>query len=234
MTATKRLGQVPGHRAGWKLLVNGTPMPSDTEWEVVSTYGAVQTAVVMDKNDAPVFDRPAYVEAPNVNIVAWGRDEAGTVRIGIIRQPRPHADDPEQPDEDYHTPVVFGQIPMGFLEKILGETAEDAAKREAGEETGASVVISVTKPEYPWHNPNPTFVRTWSDLAFVEVDLKKIRKHESTRNEPIYSAEYITVPELLRRIRYGKDDAGAVYRMCTANSILMIFFATYPEFFAAL
>ena len=231
MTATKRLGKVPEHHAGWKLVINGTPMPSDTEWEVVSAYGAVQTAVVVDKKGSPVFDRPAYVEAPNVNIVAWGHDRDGTVRVGVIRQPRPHADDPERPRAEDHAAVVFGQIPMGFLEKILGETAEDAAKRETGEETGASVVISVTKPEYPWHNPNPTFVRSWSDLAFVEVDLAKIHEHESTRNEPIYSAEYITVPELLQRIRLGKDEAGAVYRMCTANSILMIFFATHPELF---
>lgn len=219
MTATKRLSACPSYKAGWELVVNGQTMPADTEWEARSPFGGVRTAVVVDKDGKPLFDRPGYIEAPNVNIIAWGKDSAGEVRVAVIRQPRPHADDPEQPSVHEHRPVVFGQIPMGFLEKVLGEKFEDAAKREAGEETGAGVVIGVKQPKYPWHNPNPTFVFTWSDLYFVEVDLAKVEALRFDRNEPIYSAEYVTVRELLRRIREGKDEKGAVYRMCTANSL---------------
>lgn len=233
MTATRRLEASPGYQAGWRLVVNGQEMPPETEWEVRSDrFGAVHTAVVLDKDEQPVFDRPAYIEAPNVNMIAYGRGKDGVVRVAVIRQPRPHADDPERPGVDGHPPVVFGQIPMGFAEKITGEKVEsssDAARREVGEETGASVILRVSQPAYPWHNPNPTFVRTWSDLWFVEVDLERIEDLRSTRNEPIYTAEYVTVPELLRRIRDGKDHQGAVYRMCTANSLWLIFFATFPE-----
>lgn len=226
MTATKRLKDVPGYKPGWTLTGEGG------DWCVISRFGEVHTAVVLDTAGQPVFDRPAYREAPNVNIIAWGRRKRlfrkDDVRVAVIRQPRPHADDPERPGND-HPPVVFGQIPMGFMEKILGENGLDAAKRETGEETGATAVIRVTQPKYPWHNPNPTFVPTWSDLYFVEVDLDKVEALKADRNEPIYSAEYISVRELLRRIREGKDERGAVYRMCTANSLWMIFFATYPE-----
>jgi ADP-ribose pyrophosphatase YjhB (NUDIX family) len=230
MTATKRLGDMPEHRAGWKLVVNGKPMPDNTEWEVQSSFGAVKTAVVLDNAGTPVFDRPMYEEAPNVNMVAYGRTEDGEVKVAVIRQPRPHADDPENRGVDGHAPVVFGQVPMGFIEKLLGESLEQAAERETSEETGARTVISVTRPKCPYHNPNPTFVRTWSDLVFVEVDLKRIESLRSTRNEPIYSAEYIPVPELLKRIRDGRDEQGALYRMCTANSVWLIFFATFPDF----
>lgn len=230
MTATLLLKEVHDFTPNWKLTVDGRPISGD--WRVESNFGSVHTAVVLDKDGRPVFDRPAYREAPNVNIVAWGRTKRwfgrDSVRIAVIRQPRPHADDPENPGDD-HAPVVFGQLPMGFLERVLGESGDAAARRETTEETGASAIIQVTRPKYPLHNPNPTFVATWSDLYFVEVDLKKIDKLKSMRSEPIYSAEYVSAAELIRHIREGKDEKDAVYRMCTANSLWMIFFATYPE-----
>jgi hypothetical protein len=129
MTATKRLGDVPGHTAGWTLVVNGQEMPKTTEWEVRSTYGCVETAVVINAQGNPAFDRPAYSEAPNVNMVAYGRTSNGEVRVAIIRQPRPHADDPEDRTANDHAPVVFGQVPMA---KILRRQhrAKQRKKRE--------------------------------------------------------------------------------------------------------
>lgn len=236
MTATRRLKECPNHKAGWQLVVNGEEMPPETEWEVRSRHGGIKTAVVMHPDGTPNFDRPIVYEAPATNVVAWGwrrrwlrKPEAC---VAVIRQPRPHADDPENQWTDGHTPIVFGQLPMGFREKLLGgkfETAADGAVREVGEETGATAVIRVVTPKCPWHNPNPTFVGSWTDILFVEVDLDKVEKLKADRNEPIYSAEYVPVRELLRRIREGKDDEGAVYRMCTANSLWFIFFATFPE-----
>jgi len=226
MTATKPLSDT-NHKPGWQLTVDGKPVQGD--WQALSPFGSVGTAVVLDGKGVPVFDRPIYREAQNVNLVVWGKDVNGEIKIAIIRQPRPHSDDPMQPGVDGHAPVIFGQIPMGFAEKILGEVPEDTARREASEETGAGVVRGVTRPKYPWHNPNPTFVATWSDLLFVEVDLARVEQLRPTRDEPIFSAEFISAKELIARIANGQDDQGAVYRMCTANSILLIFFATFPE-----
>lgn len=244
MSATKKFAEVSRResfvafvkgRGRWTLVAPDGSETRGRDWECVSEFGLVSSAVVVDANGDPLFDRPVYREAPNVNIVAWGRDASGTVKVGVIRQPRPHADDPEKPG-DGHPPMVFGQIPMGFLEKIIGkdmiaryESVERGAAREVAEETGAGVVRSIERPATPWHNPNPAFVATWSDLLFVEVDLEKVEALKADRSEPIFSAEYVPIPELLRRIRDGKDEQGAVYRMCTANSAWMVFFACHPE-----
>jgi ADP-ribose pyrophosphatase YjhB (NUDIX family) len=232
MSATVRLSDTE-HAAGWILRVNGVDMPRDTEWSVQSKFGSVQTAVVLDKDGKPVFDRPSYHEAPNVNLVVWGRNRAGEVKIAVIRQPRPHADNPQQSPELKNESIVFGQTPMGFAEKVLGESPEDAARRETNEETGAKIVLSIERPKCPWHNPNPTFVATWSDLLFVQVDLEKIEELKSTRNEPIFSAEFISPAELIHRVCEGEDDHGAMYRMCTTNSVWFIFFCVHPELFVA-
>ncbi len=223
-----------GFEEGWKLNVSR----NGAHWECVSPkFGKVEYAVVSDENGNPLFDRPRYHEAPNVNCVVWGRGSNGKARFAVIRQPRPHSYDPENPGEN-HKDVVFGQIVMGFLEKLIGkdlveryESVAAGAVREASEESGVTVVLNIERPAYPWHNPNPTFVATWSDLVFVEVDLERIEELKSHRNEPIFSAEYITAEELRQRVADGKDEAGAVYRMCTANSAWFIFFCTHPELF---
>lgn len=192
----------------------------------------------MHPDGTPNFDRAIVYESPATNVVAWGwkRNWWGKKEayIAVIRQPRPHADDPENQWHDGHAPVTFGQLPMGFRDKLLGgafETPEAGAAREVSEETGATAVISIRKPLVPWHNPNPTFVGSWTDILFVQVDLKKVEKLKANRNEPIYTAEYVPVRELLRRIRIGRDEQGAYYRMCTANSLWFIFFTTHPELF---
>lgn len=229
MAATKKLKET-GHVPEWKFIAE-----KGGDWKVESRFGCVETAVVVDENGKSVFDRPAYREAPNVNCIAYGVGSDGKTRVAIIRQPRPHADDPEQPGNN-HQPIVFGQIPMGFLRKIAGEdieldfeSVEAGAVREVAEETGASAVITMERPKYPWHNPNPTFVATWSNLVFLRVDLDKVQQHRSTRNETIYTAEYISIKELMRRTAQGKDEQGAAYRMCTSNSLWWIFFCTHPE-----
>ncbi len=231
MAATKKLSDLPDFNPGWQLSVDGKPVSGN--WVVTSPYGEVAPVVVCDDAGYPLFDRPAYREADSVHIIAWGRTQEGDIRIGMIRQPRPHADDPEAGAHSTHGPVVMGQVPMGFVEKILGETGEDAARREAMEETGAAAILSVVQPACPWNFPNPTFVPTWSGIYFVEVDLEKIEEMKKDRTEPIYSAEYISPAQLIERLASGKDESGALYRMGTSNSALLIFFATYPELWPA-
>lgn len=223
----------------WRLVVGGGagPIIPCTDWMCMSPFGSVEGAVVVDAEGKPAFDRPLYREAPSVNVVAYGIDSDGVAKFAVVSQPRPHADDPEQPGSNDHDPVVFGQIVMGFLAKVIGKDLVDAyesvkagAAREIAEESGAQVILDIERPAYPWHNPNPTFVATWSDLVFVKVDLGAIGKFRSTRGEPIFNAEFIPASELMRRVRDGKHE-NAVYRMCTANSAWFIFFCTHPELF---
>jgi len=198
------------------------------DWEAVSPFGSVRSAVVTDEEGKPVYDRPRYEEAPNVNIIAWGRDKnTREIKVALITQPRPHADDPENPKNS--KTLIFAQIPMGFKDRILGkdhleafESSKEAAARETAEETGASVIKDISQPEFPYHNPNPTFVGTWSDLVFVEVDLERIEALKKDRNEPIFAAEYIPLKQLWKELRAGKTERG-ITRMCTSNSALLIF-----------
>ncbi|MBP6859313.1 MAG: NUDIX hydrolase [Candidatus Magasanikbacteria bacterium] len=200
-------------------------------WEATSRFGAVRNVVVCGVDGTPAFDRPEYREAPSVNVVAWGRTKDGAIKIGVMHEARPHADDPRNPRS--REAVVVGQIPMGFKDKVVGkfESGPDAATREVREETGAAVV-EVFQPNHPYHNACPTFVASWTDLLFVEVDLDRIENINPQHGELIYKAEYIEVSELLRRIRKGEHE-GALYRAATTLSILMIFFATFPDFFDA-
>lgn len=236
----------PGNKNRWRLRLirddgQVDEMPPDKAWECVSPFGSVRNAVVMDGDGQPVFDRPEYRESPNVNVVVWGRDADSTIKLAVISQPRPHADDPTLKPGTPCDPVVFGQIVMGFnTHKIFGddtmaqfESAAEAATRETAEESGAQIILNIEVPPTPYHNPNPTFVATWSDLLFVEVDLAALEAIKSDRNEPIYNAEFIDVPTLLKRIAEGVGPKGEYYRMCTANSAWMIFFATHLELFTA-
>lgn len=210
------------------------------DWRVESRFGKVENVVVCDAEGRPQFDRPAYSEGPNVNLVVYGRDKrTGTIKIAVLHEARPHADQPN--DASDPTPVLFGSTPMGFADKLFGkgvfqtaltEDLETAARRETGEEAGARMILKVTQPAAPRHNPNPTFVNTWSDLYFVEVDLEAVGPGQAKAGELIHSCEFIPVHELVRRISAGVHN-GAYYRMCTTNSTWMIFFATHPELFVS-
>jgi len=113
------------------------------DWEAVSRFGAVRSAVVTKPDGAPDFDRPKYDEAPSLNIVSWGKDsKTGEIRVAMISQARPHADNAF--DRQSSESMIFEQIPMGFLDRVIGrdqlerlELTSEGAKRETGEETGA-------------------------------------------------------------------------------------------------
>lgn len=206
------------------------------DWEVISRFGAVRSAVVTKPDGAPDFDRPRYDEAPSVNIVAWGKDpKTGEIRIAVISQARPHADNIF--DRGSTEDMVFEQIPMGFLDRVLGkdhlqefEESAKATERELLEETGKKVVIKdISYPEYPYSYPNPTFSGTSAHLVFVEVDLERIQEIQMDRNEQIFKAEYIPLNQLLQDIKSGKTERGYA-RMCTANSAILIFLSGLKQY----
>ncbi len=203
------------------------------DWEAVSKFGAVRSAVVTNPDGSPAFDRPRYDEAPNINAVVFGKDERGRIMVAIISQGRPHADNVFEEDTE---PMIFESIPMGFMNKIMGndqlerlEHAGEAAARESMEESGVQVVKDILYPEYPQHYPNPTFVGTTSNVVFVEVDLKTIDKMRVDRKELIFSAEYISLSQLLRDIEAGKTERGYA-RMATTNSVILMFLSTLKAF----
>ncbi len=207
-------------------------LPPGTDWEAISRFGAVRSAVVTKPDGSPDYDRPRYEEAPSVNIVAWGKDKkTGEIKIGMIEQGRPHADNAFEPNST--DTMTFEQIPMGFLEKVVGkdqlESAHEGAVRETGEETGAKAVLDVSYPEYPQNYPNPTFHGNSSEVVFVEVDLDKIDQMKIDRSEQIFTAEYIPVETLLDDIKKGKTDRG-YSRMAISNSAILVFLSNLNSF----
>ncbi|MBT4942301.1 MAG: NUDIX domain-containing protein [Candidatus Magasanikbacteria bacterium] len=202
-----------------------------TEWKIESKFGSISNVVVCNAEGEPQFEKPEFRESPNVHVIAYGF-RGDELSIAVLHEGRPHADNPNDPKAK--EVITFGQTPMGYMDKIIGknvvESTEDAGTRELTEEVGSVVIKKITKPDHPYHNPNPSFVATWSDIVFIEVDLETLGQNSPESSELIYKAEYVPVKELLRRIKVGEHE-GALYRSCTTNGSLMLFFATFPEYF---
>ncbi len=197
-----------------------------------SPFGSIEPAVVIDGKGRLVHDRPITREAPHVITVTYYLVD-GEPYVAILSQPRPQADDPYFVGTGRHPAVVFGQPPMGFMKVLEGGKLEDpdvAAIREAGEEAGADGASSVEAPNYPHLFPNPTCIGTSGNIRFVKIDRDRIGRPLNNPNEQIEGVEYVTLSELLVRIRAGQTPDGAVYRMGTALAALMIFIAHHPEF----
>ncbi len=223
----------------WKLRVkhlNGEieEFEPGTDWEAISRFGRVTSAVVTNPDGSPAFDRPRYDEAPNINAVAWGQDKkTGEVKIGIITQARPHADNVF---EDSDEPMMFESVPMGFMQKIVGkddierlEHKGEAAAREVMEEAGAQAVLDIVHPEYGSHYPNPTYTGTTSEVVFIKVDLDNIDKMKTDKSELIYKVDYIPLKQVLADIKAGKTERGYA-RMATSNSVILMFLSTLSAY----
>ncbi len=206
---------------------NGWTVDSENR-RIGSRFGFAEVRVQIKGDGAPDFDRVVYGEAPNINAVVWGRHMDGMIRIAVTIQARPFSDNPDGTPTD--TPIVFGQpCVMGFLDKIVGKDAfergDDGAIREAQSEAGVGAVKNIS--EMGFHNPNPTFCATWSQLLEIEVDLDRITNN-TDQAELIYRAEYLTIQEVCERIAEGERD-GVCYRSATANNAFFTWLAqNYP------
>ncbi len=218
----------------WKAVIDGKEFPVGTDFMITSRFGSVRSAVTMNADGTPAFDRPEYVEAPFVQVVTWGRGRDGKYYYGVVDQDRPPADQPGNPGVHGHKPVRCRHVIMGFNEKAATgkfETPEDAAAREAHEEGGATKSAVRAVVTYPFgHNPSPSFTPTWGDVVAVEVDLEKLEKPIPDPSEPINGVYFIEGSKLLEMIRHGQAD-GAYTGVCTSLSALMIHWAHHPEQF---
>lgn len=177
-------------KANWKLEHNAH------HWVCSSPkFGSVEYAVVADKNDNPVYDRPIYREAPHVITVPWGRGGGGLGRIliGLILEERVHGGG------------KFWGVPRGFMNP--GETPDQAARREAGEEAGASVVRSSIL--LGRLNPNPTFVGTDGPVVALEVDIERLGQIKPDRTEKIYKVQFFTLSEVYQHVLNGQFEGGS-------------------------
>lgn len=205
------------NKGTWKLQVDGN------HWQCVSPkFGEVEYFVVTDKDGNPQFDRPRYHEAPHIITVVWGKKKEEYVYIGLVLEARPHAIpyDSSSPYSD----VKFWGVPRGFLN--AGETPEEAARREAGEESGAAVVLESKEAGYIY--PNPTFCATFGPVIFLKVDLDRLEAIRPTRGEKIYKAQFFAEEQVKQMIVRGKYGDGLL-EDGVSLAALMKFFAVSPS-----
>lgn len=190
-----------------------------------SRFGFAEIRVQLKADGTPDFDRLVVGEAPNINAVVWARKN-GTIYIGRTVQARPFADRHDGQPAD--PAIIFVQpCVMGF--NLLRVAGVESALREAAEEAGtADAIIAIEQMRF--HNPNPTFCATWSELFEIEVDLDKVQD-TTDASELIYKAEYVPLRQALEDIARGWDD-GVSYRSATANDALFVWLARHPEFLA--
>lgn len=217
---------------GWA--VNGQPMLDS----VTSRFGGFEVRIMLKPDGTPDHDKGVYIEAPNVNTVAWGRKN-GSVLIGCTEEARAFADMPEGGPAD--PPMIFLQpVVMGFFDKILGssakafkevlETGDSAATREALEEMGIEEVISLTPMGVVW--PNATNTATVSRLYEMEVDIDRVVENPKGREWTIKNCQWLPVSEVMRRIGDGFHE-GVNCRMGQANTAFFTWLCRHPEAISA-
>lgn len=229
------------------------------DWMHVSSYNIMKSIVVCDKDGNPLFVCPAIWERTGVTTIAWGRDrDTNEVHVGIIYQPRPGVDQPPDPNSDqnlvpgtdeymkalyekrFEPQVILAQTPAGLkdIDPRTGKLAsrDATARSEASEESGAGddAILSITYPNAPFWNSWPGFGGGWHYIAFVEVDLEKIRDPRPDTTEPIYKATFMPIAQLFEHIAQGSvpvlidgEEQIVQYRAGTSLAVLAIFFANY-------
>ncbi len=229
MTSTKTLGQLTvGQLEDFLSRENRLKVVNQG---IRSPYFDIQPGIIVDADGNPQYDRPVIYEKPSVFVVVWGRDEHGQLRLGMIRQKRPPADDPMVLGNN-HPPVVFAQVVMGYRD---GDSIKKAALKERAEEAGKAKVLDIVELPFPHFNIEPNTYGSWHSLAFVEVDLSTIDEGYSETGEMITSTMYQLASEVFVSIVHGKDETGAYYRGGSTLGPLMVFFAwifsKHPDLF---
>ncbi|MEK7573529.1 MAG: hypothetical protein AAB531_03840 [Patescibacteria group bacterium] len=191
-----------------------------------SNFGFAEVRVQTKPDGTPDFDRAVYGESPSINAVAYGIDADGIYRVLVVFQERPFADMPDGVPAD--PPIVFGQPCVMAFNADKAETMVATAIRELEEEGGAgSKALISSADKMGHHNPNPTFVVTWSELFEIRVDLNKVGIPTDTE-ERIKGTAWLPIREVLERIGNG-EHSGINYRNATANDTLFVWLARHPE-----
>lgn len=148
------------------------------------------------------FDKGTWkLDMSRIITVVWG-EKNGEIYIGLVLEARPHAIDSAVFPKD----AKFWGVPRGFRKPT--ETPELAARREAGEESGATVVLESKEAGSIY--PNPTFCATSGPLIFLKVDLDRLEKIRPERGEKIYKAKFFrtnVVKAMICQRRIGVEDA---------------------------
>ncbi|NBD73785.1 NUDIX domain-containing protein [Patescibacteria group bacterium] len=161
-------------------------------------FGCIEHAVVCKPDGEAIFDRALVFEGPHVITVAWGFDpSSGEPMLALVKEARDTVALP-----DGKTSVAFWGPPRGF--RGHSETPQEAARREAGEEAGANVVLE-TQYLGDFY-VNETCVASASPTVLLQLDLDRVGAIRADRGEKIYKAEFFPAYEIERMIAAGEHE----------------------------
>jgi len=175
-------------------------------------YGSVKHVVVCKDDGTPIYDTYQIGETAGAIVVPyyWKNN---VLYLGFIDELRPMVKD----GKGNQGKVVLRGVPRGF--KDPGETLEEAAIRELGEETSA-VVKKLTF--IGRQNPNSTFYTTCGIPVFkAEVDPEKISQLRPDVEEKIVKSNYYPLKKALKKIQ---KDASAKKTECGLSLAALFLF----------
>lgn len=183
----------PGFRLDWRFSSRDVPLAHER-------LGAIWHAVVCSPDGTPLYDQPLWTEPTGAIVVATDEQD----RIGFVQNFRVVVRDA---DAGWASPPknfdgygrVSLELPRGFPEP--GEAAIDTARREAEEELGVEVERPVL---IGWHNPNTTYCAASIPIFLVSVAKPVRSAAPADRTEPIEGVCFLTVAEVLARVREGE------------------------------
>jgi 8-oxo-dGTP pyrophosphatase MutT (NUDIX family) len=185
-------------------------------------FGRIEHAVVCKPDGTAIFDRLVTVEGGHVITVTFGLDSRDYgYKLGLVKEARDTA-----APTDGATSLSFWGPPRGFRDE--GETAEEAARREAGEEAGTDAVIKV------WSLgdfiTNETTTASWSPFIAQEVDLDKLREIAPDRGEKIFKAQFFFPEEVEEMIKKGTYDGASTRSMVLITTFLLFRLMILPHY----
>jgi hypothetical protein len=177
-------------------------------------FGTLLHGVVCDQVGTPLFDQPVWAEpagAITVPLTAEGE-------LGFVENYRPvvaASGGPYPPSTLDACGVVSLELPRGFPNP--GETAEEAAMREAEEELGleaaSAEIIGRT-------NANTSYLLTDQKIIIVTLTGSKAIANRPDHGERIDRTRLLTIGEVVRAIASGDIFCGIT------KSALMTFFSS--------
>ena len=190
-------------------------------------FGQVVHIAVCKPDGTFLFDKPVIEEGSHVITLTYGflyDDRSGvTPVLALVKEQRDTAAELDGTD----APVFWGP-PRGYAEQT-DDGLMAAAMREAGEETGANVLVGE-----PWivtrdTVPNETIVRSRSPWVAIPVDVRRLGEIRADHGEKIFKAEFFSVEEIEIMIAAGSYDGASTESWCLMAALTLFRVHVLPK-----
>lgn len=184
-------------------------------------FGFIEHAVICKPDGTAIFDRYVTKEGSHVITLPFGQDPStGEWKIGLVMEARDTA-----APADGVTSLSFWGPARGFRDE--NETAEAAARREAGQEAGASVILSaVALGDFI---TNETTTTSWSPFVALNVDLSRLQAIAPEQGEKIYKSKFFTLQEVEEMILHGTHEGAYTTSMVLITTVMLYRLHILPE-----